>query len=150
MGSWLRLSMWFPIFEYFCIVAKQWTWTLLKQICWKIFFRITPKGSQSWLRLYLTPEGDHTKTDHQRRAICSNNIMGNSPQVGWADWPQYRLPPSPRPPKQKCIIIVFDFSRDDFNTQVKLETMVMPLRDGAGVGMEGCNKKKKKEKKSHK
>ena len=36
-----------------------------------------------------------------------------------------RCLPSPPPKKKFCLTIVFDFSRDDCNTQEKLEKMVM-------------------------
>ena len=67
--------------------------------------------------------------------------MGNSPesiiedQLGELIDPNivYSPPPPPHPLlKQKCIIIVFDFSRDDFNTREKLETMVMQNLAGRG------------------
>ena len=43
------------------------------------------------------------------------------------------LPPPPPLHQKKCITIVFDFSRDDSNTQDKLETIVMQFFLWRGV-----------------
>ena len=48
----------------------------------------------------------------------------------------YPLPPPP-PIKKKFITTVFDLSWDDCNIQEKLETLVLKIGGGGGVGKEG-------------
>ena len=62
-----------------------------------------------------------TGTDETPFAIFTETIM-------------HLVSPRPLPPpyQKKCITIVFDFSRDDSNTQDKLETIVMQFFYGGG------------------